>query len=222
MVGQREPVCNQPRLSGSQGRRISNSRNPTGLWRCRWRSVPIMAKRDKRDLDKSASRFLNALRRISAGLEQQRQRILDRAASAPRLLADSQTPVIDLTGEPGNDLDYYIYELARLQAIGNSIITVFGQPSELVDAQKKFGEGIPNLSTIRNPLTHPNDNDELDEVAWFSSAVKLKPDGSVETLVDPRYEQHEVATGYHSALTMFLRAHLQSAIAADPSKPINQ
>lgn len=146
----------------------------------------------KRNLDKSASRFLNALRRISAGLEQQRQRILDRAAKARRLLPDSQFPVIDLTGDPGNDLHYYIYELARLQDLGRSIIKVFGQPRELVDAQAKFDVGIPNLRVIRNPLTHPNDNDELDEVAWFSSAVKLKPDGSVEELVDPRYEQHEV------------------------------
>jgi anion-transporting ArsA/GET3 family ATPase len=63
----------------------------------------------KRDLDKSASRFLNALRRTSAGLEQQRQRLLDRAASAPRLPLDGQFPVIDLTGDLGNDLDYYIY-----------------------------------------------------------------------------------------------------------------
>lgn len=73
--------------------------------------MPTMA---KRDLDKSDSRFLNALWRISAGLEQQRQRILDRAANAPRLLPDRQFPVIDLTGDPGNDLDYYIYGLARL------------------------------------------------------------------------------------------------------------
>jgi hypothetical protein len=75
---------------------------------------------------------------------------------------------------------------------------------------------------IRDPLTHPNDNDELDEVAWFSSAVKLKPGGSVEGLVDPRYEQHEVAIDYHLALATYLRARIQSAIAAVPPKPIDQ
>lgn len=176
----------------------------------------------KRDLDKSASRFLNALRRISAGLKLQRQRILDRAANAPRLLPDSQFPVIDLTGDPGNDLDYYIYELARLQDIGKAIIKVFGQPQELVDAQARFEADIPNLRVIRNALTHPNDNDELDEVAWFSSAVKLKPGGGVEELVDPRYEQHEVAIAYHLALATYLRARMQSAIAAVPPKPIDQ
>lgn len=176
----------------------------------------------KRDLDTSATRFLNALRRTGAGLEQQRQRILDRAATAPRLLPDSQFPVVDLTGDLGNDLDYYIYELGRLQDIGKSIIKVFGQPRELLDAQGKFDAGIPSLRVIRNPLTHPNDNDELDEVAWFSSAVKFKPDGSVEELIDPRYEQHEIATTYCLALTQYLRIRVQLAIAADPPKPIDQ
>src|SRR5665213_3410396 len=130
----------------------------------------------KRDDDKAASRFLNMLRRISAGLEQQQRRIIERAAHAPRILPDLPYAVIDLTGDTGNDLDYYIYELARLQDIGKSIIKRFGQPAELIQAQVAFDAGIPNLRTIRNPLTHPNDNDKLDEVAWFSSAVKLKRD----------------------------------------------
>ena len=103
----------------------------------------------KRDLDKSASRFLNALRRTSAGLEQQRRRILDRAAKAPRLLPGSQFPVINLTGDPGNDLDYYIYELARLQDIGKSIIKVFGQPQELVAHRRNWS--IPATSNTRSP-----------------------------------------------------------------------
>lgn len=176
----------------------------------------------KRDLGTSAGRFLTALRRIGAGLAQQQQRILDRAAIAPRLLPKSQFPVINLTGDLGNDLDYYIYELARLQDVGKSIIKVFGQPKELVDAQTAFDAGIRKLRVIRNPITHPSDNDELEEVAWFSSAVKLKPDGRVEQLVDPRYDQHDVAMAYHSALTSYLGARVQAAIAADPPKSIDQ
>lgn len=58
--------------------------------------------------------------------------------------------------------------------------------------------------------------------AWFSSAVKLKPDGSVEKLVDPRYDQHEVATAYCLALRQYLLARVQMAIAADRPKPIDQ
>lgn len=76
----------------------------------------------KRDLDKAASRFLNALRRTGAGLQKQRERILDQAANAPRLLPDSPYEFINLTGDDGNDPDYYIYELARLQDLGKSII----------------------------------------------------------------------------------------------------
>lgn len=176
----------------------------------------------KRDLDKAASRFLDALRRISAGLDQQRSRIVDRAANAPRLLPGSQYEVVDLTGDTGNDLDYYIYELARLQDIGKSIIKVFGQPQCLVATQTDFESSIPNLRAIRDPLTHPNDNDKLDEVAWFSSAVKLKPDGTVEELVDPRYRHHEVAMKYHAELTSYLQAHVRSALQANPAKSLDQ
>lgn len=95
-------------------------------------TVPAMA---KRDLDKSASRFINALRRNTAGLETQRKRIVDRAANAPRLLEGTPYEVINLTGDVGSDLDYYIYELARLQDTGKSVINVFGQPQVVVDAR---------------------------------------------------------------------------------------
>lgn len=163
----------------------------------------------KRDLDKSASRFLNALRRTGAGLEVQRERIVRRAATAPRILPGTPWEAADLTGDPGNDLDYYIYELARLQDLGRAVIRVFGSPGPLVEAEEKLGSAIPKLKTIRNPLTHPSDNDELDQVAWFSAVVNLLPDGSVERLVDPRFEQHDAAMAYHEALTMFLRARLR-------------
>lgn len=106
----------------------------------------------KRDFGKAAGRFLNVLRRIGAGLEKQRERILDRSANAPRSFPDSPYEAIDLTGDQGNDLDYCIYELARLQDLGKSIIRVFGRPLRLIDAQAAFEAGIPNLPVIRNPL----------------------------------------------------------------------
>lgn len=179
-----------------------------------------MAVMAKRDLDKAASRFLTALSRIESGLVLQRQRILDLAASAPRLLPESQTPVLDLTGDVGNDLDYYIYELARLQDTGRSIIKVFGRPPGLIDAQSAFESGIPNLRTIRNSITHPNDNDSLDDVAWFTSAVKLKRDGRVEILVDPRGQHHVVATVYLTSLMEEMRKRVRNAINSHPPKTI--
>ncbi len=183
------------------------------------RTVGAMA---TRDLDKTASRFLSALRRTGSGLETQRQRIVDRAANAPRLLPGSRIEVIDLTGDKGNDLDYYIFELARLQDIGKALTTVFGRvlgvQQGLLDAQAAFEAAIPRLREIRNPLTHPNDDDKLDQVGWFSSVVSTEPDGRVSDLVDPRYGHHGAAMAYHAALTAYLRAHVTASIESDPPR----
>jgi hypothetical protein len=127
----------------------------------------------RRDLGLAAQHFLNPLRRNGVGLETQRQRILDRAENAPRLLEGTRGEVLNLTGDEGLDLDYYIYELARPQDTGRSIVKVFKQPRELLEAQASFDAAIPNLRVIRNLLTHPNDDDKLDEVAFFSSALNL-------------------------------------------------
>lgn len=130
--------------------------------------------------------------------------------------------VIDLIGDTGNDLDYYIYELGRLEATGRSIIKVFGKPQQLVAAQAAFNLDIPKLKQIRDPLTHPNDNDELDDVGWFSSVVRHNDDGRTETLVDPRYQQHDAAVAYSDALQQHLRAHVAGAIAADSPLSISE
>ncbi|HEY0168948.1 MAG TPA: hypothetical protein VGB75_18030 [Jatrophihabitans sp.] len=167
-----------------------------------------------RDYDKAASRFLNALRRFTHGLETQRQRIIDRAANAPKLFEGSDFEVTNHGANPGTDLDYYIYELGRIRAAGISIIKVFRRPDELVAAQAAFEAGIPKLKDIRDPLTHVNDNDELDEVAWFSNVVNLKPGGRVEGLVDPRHQHHDYAMAYSAALMTYLSKHIQAAIAA--------
>ncbi len=174
----------------------------------------------KRDLDKAASRFLNALRRITSGIETQHQRIVDREANAPRLLPDLPIVVRDLTGDTGNDLDYYIYELGRLRHVGAAVIKVFGQPQDLVDAQAAFEASIPKLKKIRDPLTHPNDDDKLDDVGWFSSVVRLGDDGRPETLVDPRYNHHDAALAYSSALTGYLRDRVAAAKTAHPPAPL--
>ncbi len=175
----------------------------------------------KRDFNKSAERFLRALRRTVVGLERQRGRIVDFADGSPRF-AVGDLDVADLGTDPGNDLDYYIYELGRLKAVGQSATKVFGQPQDLVEAAKTFDSGIPGFRDIRNPLTHPNDNDELDEVAWFSAVVKLKPGGGVEYLVDPRYQHHDIAIAYAGVLTDYLSKVIEEGIAADPPRPLKE
>ena len=137
----------------------------------------------KRDLDTAASRFASYIYRILAGLVQQQQRVLNRAETAPRLPGLPEQDIAVLQG-PGNDLDYYIYELGRLDHVGRAVIRVFGNPPTLVAAAASFSSAIPQFKETRNALTHPSDDAWLDNYATFSSAVKLLPGGGVEQLVD--------------------------------------
>jgi hypothetical protein len=160
------------------------------------------------------------LRHTKAGLELQHRRVLEREANAPRLNVTPDTVVYGADDE-GNDLDYYTYELARLRAMGTSIATVFGDQT-LADAGEALEAAIPALRTIRNPLTHPNDDDRLDDVVWFGSLVRLSPDGRVDYLIDPRYHHHDLAIAYVDQLIDFLRGKVKDAIAADPPLPIDE
>jgi hypothetical protein len=147
-----------------------------------------------KDADLARSRFLAAVKRIRAGLGLQRSRILDRAAIAPRVLEGSPYEVINLTDTPDNDLDYYAYELGRLQDAAREMAKVFTNPKEVTEALATFDAALPNLRAARNPLTHPSDDARLDNVAWFSALVRLRGNGSVEYLFDPRYGDHDAAS----------------------------
>jgi hypothetical protein len=160
------------------------------------------------DPAKAYARFIAAHRRIVLGLELQQRRILSRTASAPKLPAGAYD-VTDLCGDPGNDIDYYVYDLARLQDLGRSICSAFDDPAEVVDGLAAFERAIPALRRIRNPLTHPSDDARLDGVAWFDSVVELRADGSVEYLVDPRYGHHDAALEFGRVLFRFIDAGYQ-------------
>ena len=43
---------------------------------------------------------------------------------------------------------------------------------------------------------------------WFDSVVKVGPHGSVEYLVDPRYQHHNAAIELSEALSKYLAADL--------------
>ncbi len=98
------------------------------------------------DAVRARSRFLAALRRIANDLEIQRGRIMRRTAEAPNRFGGTDHEVTDLTGDPGNDLDYYIYELARLQDLARTINEMFDQPDEIVHARATFDQTVPNLA----------------------------------------------------------------------------
>ena len=175
----------------------------------RARTVARVATSAPVDLDRARSRFVHATKRFLQGARLQRQRVLDTSASAPRLLLDSPHEVVDLTGRPDNDLDYYVYELARLQDVAREVIKVFGAPTVVVEALDRFESAIPKLRAARNPLTHASNDARLDDVAWFSSLVRLGVDGSVECLVDPRYQHHDAAEELAEAVLGYLRAGLR-------------
>lgn len=143
------------------------------------------------DSDKARSRFIRATGRFIDGARMQRDRVLSAAADAPRLLPGTEYEVANLTDAPSNDLDYYAYELARMQDAAQEVIKRFDRPPEIVQALEIFNLAIPRLRSARNPLTHPSDDDRLDDMAWFNAVVNLKADGSVEYLVDPRYGHHD-------------------------------
>jgi hypothetical protein len=68
-----------------------------------------------------------------------------------------------------NDLDYYVYELGRLQAVGRSVVKAFGAPAELVAAREEFEQAIPHLKGIRDPLRIPTTT--TSSTAWCGSAL---------------------------------------------------
>ncbi|MCA1708385.1 MAG: hypothetical protein LC808_35955 [Actinobacteria bacterium] len=156
------------------------------------------------DAARAHARFLAAQRRITAGLERQQHRIVTRTARAPRLPAGPDYELIDLRGDAGNDIDYYVYELARLQDLAREVNKTFGNPPTVVEGLTTFEAAFPALRKIRNPLTHPSDDKRLDDVAWFDAVVTLRPSGDVEYLVDPRYEQHAAALDFSRVLADYL------------------
>lgn len=162
------------------------------------------------DLDRARSRFIQAVKRFIAGARLEKDRLHDMTASAPRLLEGTQHEIVNLTSLPDNDLDYYIYELGRLQDAARGIIKVFDSPPEVVDALATFNAAVPNLRAARNPLTHASNDARLDDVAWLSALVRLRSNGSVDYLVDPRAQHHDAAETLAAALLSYLRAGLRT------------
>ena len=161
-----------------------------------------------KSLDRARSRFISAIRRIDVGLQLQKRRLDHQGASAPRLMEDTEYEVVDHTDVPGVDLDYYIYELGRLQDVAREVIKVFDSPNVIIRALNDFDESIPNLRRARNPLTHPSDDSRLDDFGWFAALVRLLPNGNVQYLIDPR-DHHQPARDLVEALLSYLRAGIR-------------
>ncbi len=163
-----------------------------------------------KDVDRAHSRFIAAVKRIRAGLMLERGRIIGGADAAPVLFEGQPYQVKDLTNVPENDIDYYAFELGRLQDAAREMIKVFDSPPEVVAALDNFDVALPKLRQARNPLTHPSDDARLDRAAWFSAFVNLHPDGRVEYLFDPRYQDHDAALALADGLIAYLRSGIQA------------
>ncbi len=93
------------------------------------------------------------------------------------------------------------------------MLKAFGNPQQVKDALASFDAVLPNIRHIRNPLAHPSDDARLDDVAWFSALVRLRVDGTVEYLLDPRYQHHDAAVALADALIAYLRAGIRTSLA---------
>ncbi len=123
-------------------------------------------------------------------------------------MAGTEYEAVDLTDVPTNDLDYYAYELGRLQDVAREMVKTFGSPTEVVTALAAFNEAVPRLRAIRNPLTHADDTARLDTVGRMQALIRYEPNGAVVYLVDPRYEQHDAAESLAATQLVFLRSGL--------------
>lgn len=129
-------------------------------------------------------------------------------AGAPRLLEGSHE-VVNLTGIPDNDLDYYVYELGRLQDAAREIIRVFDQPAEVVDALAAFDAAVPFEGRGTRSPTHPTTLGSMTS-AGSVRLVRIGSTGDVHYLVDPRYGHHDAAEALAEALFTILRAGLRA------------
>lgn len=166
---------------------------------------------------RAQQRFARAIGRFMLGLEAQRARVLQRSASASRLIPESGREVIDLRDPATNDLDYYVYELGRLHAVAVQMLITFDRPASVSASLADFDAAVPLLSRARDPLTHASDDARLDDVAWLDSLVRLLPGGGVEYLVDPRYGHHDAGLRLAHELLAFLAS--VGPLSGEPDEP---
>ena len=146
----------------------------------------------------AVDQYMAVNRRIREGLELQRDRLLQRKSAIREHLDEY------ILG-PSNDLDYYIYELARLQDLARTIAREFHAAQPVAVALKTFDVAIPHLRKLRNPLTHPSNDKRLDNIKYLVSAEHVedfKHRGTV--YLDPDSEHHEAALALSEAMDTYL------------------
>jgi len=132
---------------------------------------------------------LRNLERAWDGAEVCRRRRAEVVAAAP-VISVGVYNLIDLRGDQAHDIDYYAWEASRIIKIAGKVIAAGLRGKEdVVDALQRLRESAPQLEAFRNAVTHVEDNRTADDVG---GGVRIRLDGGVEYLVDPRHEQHDL------------------------------
>ena len=92
-----------------------------------------------------------------------------------------------------HDVDYYAWEAVRIMKIAGKVVSsgLRGSPA-IVDALAALDMEAPGLKAFRDAVTHVEDNRGADDIVYFAQAVRLRPNGGVEYVVDSRYRTHDL------------------------------
>ncbi len=129
-----------------------------------------------------------------AGANLCRDRLAQTRESAPVIdLGDGRPAIKDLRGTASHDIDYYAWEAVRIIMIARKVVKAGLRGAAAVElALAAVDREAPHLKTFRDQVTHVEDNRGADDVVYFTEAVRLRPGGGVEYVVDPRYRHHDV------------------------------
>lgn len=159
-----------------------------------------------------AVRHLRNLRRAWSGATLCRQRLAEADESAPVIPLGYGFEIKDDRGHKAHDVDYYAWEAVRIMNIARKTVGAGLAGKDAVEqALAELRAEAPYLETFRHQVTHVEDNRGADDVVYFGQAVRLKPGGDVEYLVDPRYRQNDLL----AALVDLTEAALRTLAATD-------
>lgn len=152
-----------------------------------------------------AGHHLWNVRRAWAGARYCRGRLEAIEAAAPRIKLDNGLEMIDHRGQPTHDVDYYAWEAVRIVNIAKKVAAAgLRRKDEVEDAMAQLRAEAPQLESFRNAVTHVEDNRNADDVAYSGAAVRLKPGGDVEHVLDPRDHAHDALGAVVAAIEVSL------------------
>lgn len=139
-----------------------------------------------------AGHLISHVRRAWAGAELCRARTNDRVEAAPRVGVLDGIELADLRGQPSHDIDYYAWEAVRIVNIAEKVLSAGLGRTTVAAALTRLNEEAPLLEGFRHAVTHPEDNRSADDVMYAGAAVRLRPGGRADLVLDPRFQTHDL------------------------------